>query len=109
MNAWVDIDGTGTVAISDSHNVSSITDHGTGRYLVNFTNALSNSNYTVSVGNDVLKYSATDGSGNQYGSLNAWSNRATTSVRVAAIHGNAADDNIDIADRDSVTVSIIGD
>jgi hypothetical protein len=45
--AWVNFDGTGTVAIRDSFNVSSITDNGTGNYTVNFTTALPNSNYSV--------------------------------------------------------------
>jgi hypothetical protein len=47
--AWVNFNGTGTVAIRASYNVSSITDNGTGRYTVNFTNALANANYGASV------------------------------------------------------------
>jgi hypothetical protein len=43
--AWVNFNGTGTVAIRDSFNVSSITDHGTGQYSVNFTTAMPNANY----------------------------------------------------------------
>ena len=48
--AWVNFDGTGTVAIRDSHNVSSITDLGLGRYQVNFSSAMANANYSVVVG-----------------------------------------------------------
>jgi len=47
--AWVNFNGTGTVAIRDSFNVSSITDNGTGRYTVNFTTAMPNVNYGASV------------------------------------------------------------
>jgi hypothetical protein len=47
--AWVNFNGTGTVAIRDSFNVSSITDNGTGNYTVNFTTAMSNANYAFSV------------------------------------------------------------
>jgi hypothetical protein len=47
--AWVNINGTGTVAIRDSHNVSSVTDSGTGNYLVNFSNDMGNANYSVSL------------------------------------------------------------
>jgi len=47
--AWVAFNGTGTVAIRDSYNVSSITDLGTGSYTVNFTNALPNANYCTNV------------------------------------------------------------
>jgi len=46
--AWVNFNGTGTVAIRDSHNVSSITDNGTGTYTVNFTNNFANNDYCVS-------------------------------------------------------------
>ncbi len=41
----VNFNGTGTVLIRDSFNASSITDHGTGDYTTNFTNAQSNVNY----------------------------------------------------------------
>jgi len=43
--AWVNFNGTGTVAIRASGNVSSITDNGTGSYTVNFTTAISDGNY----------------------------------------------------------------
>jgi hypothetical protein len=45
--AWVNFNGTGTVAIRASGNVSSITDNGTGDYTVNFTTALPDTNYAV--------------------------------------------------------------
>jgi len=44
--AWVNFNGTGTVAIRASYNVSSITDNNTGDYTVNFTNAMPDANYT---------------------------------------------------------------
>jgi hypothetical protein len=47
--AWVNFNGTGTVAIRSSYNVSSITDNGTGDYTVNFATALSDANYATSV------------------------------------------------------------
>ena len=45
--AWVNFNGTGTVAITESGNVSSITDNGTGDYTVNFTNAMEDANYSL--------------------------------------------------------------
>jgi hypothetical protein len=48
--AWVNFNGTGTVAIRASFNVSSITDNGTGNYTVNFTNAMPDANYAVAFG-----------------------------------------------------------
>jgi len=46
--AWVNFNGTGTVAIRASGNVTSITDNGTGDYTVNFTTAMPDANYSVS-------------------------------------------------------------
>lgn len=43
--AWVNFNGTGTVAIRASFNVGSITDIAVGRYEVNFTNAFEDTNY----------------------------------------------------------------
>lgn len=47
--AWVNFDGTGTVSIRASGNVSSITDGGTGIYTVNFTTAMPDINYCIQV------------------------------------------------------------
>jgi hypothetical protein len=46
--AWVNFNGTGTVAIRASGNVSSITDGGTGIYTVNFSTAMPDANYSWS-------------------------------------------------------------
>jgi hypothetical protein len=46
--AWVNFNGTGTVAIRASGNVSSITDNGTGDYTVNFATAMPDANYQYS-------------------------------------------------------------
>jgi hypothetical protein len=43
--AWVNFNGTGTVAIRASGNVSSITDNGVGLYTVNLTTAMPDINY----------------------------------------------------------------
>jgi hypothetical protein len=45
--AWVNFNGTGTVAIRASGNVTSITDNGTGDYTINFTTAMPNVNYSA--------------------------------------------------------------
>jgi hypothetical protein len=47
--AWVNFNGTGTPAIRASGNVSSITDDGTGQYRVNFTNAMPDVNYSLTM------------------------------------------------------------
>jgi len=45
--AWVNFNGTGTVAIRGAGNVSSITDNGTGDYTINFTVAMVDANYAA--------------------------------------------------------------
>ena len=45
--AWVNFNGTGTVAIRASGNVTSITDNGSGDYTVNFTTAMPDANYST--------------------------------------------------------------
>jgi len=47
IKAWVSFDGTGTVSIRESFNVSSITDNGTGLYTINFSTALTDTNYAL--------------------------------------------------------------
>lgn len=62
--AWVNFNGTGTVAIRDSYNVSSITDYGAGEYKVNFTTPMANANYAVggsaaeadAAGNEIIMF-----------------------------------------------------
>jgi hypothetical protein len=49
--AWVNFNGTGTVAIRDDFNVSSITDNGTADYSINYSSNLANSNYAFTVSN----------------------------------------------------------
>ena len=57
--AWVNFNGTGTVAIRASGNVSSITDNATGKYTVNFTTAMTDTNYCVNgttIGSTIASY-----------------------------------------------------
>ena len=56
--AWVNFDGTGTIAARDSLNVSSLTDNGTGDYLISYTNNMQSDDYAFS--------GAAAGSGNFY-------------------------------------------
>jgi len=52
--AWVNFNGTGTVAIREDGNVTSITDNGTGDYTVNFTTAMPDTNYCVVASGEVV-------------------------------------------------------
>lgn len=51
--AWVNFNGTGTVAIRAQLNVSSITDNGVGNYTVNFTTAMPDADYTFVTSNRI--------------------------------------------------------
>lgn len=62
--AWVNFNGTGTVAIRSSGNVSSITDNGTGAYTVNFTTAMPDTNYSSVMSG--IQSTGTAGTGAQY-------------------------------------------
>ena len=82
--AWVNFNGTGTVAIRASGNVSSITDNGTGDYTVNFTTAMPDANYSVQV--SAPMYTTSNGSvtAKVYGSGSVGSAglQSTTQIRV---------------------------
>jgi hypothetical protein len=55
--AWVNFNGTGTVAIRASFNVSSITDNGVANFTMNFTTAMPDANYAaVGSGRELLKW-----------------------------------------------------
>lgn len=82
VKAWLNFNGTGTVAIRDSYNVSSVTDNSTGNYSVNLTTALSNANYAIN-------YNVNDTSGGPVvvaGQNNITAN-STTSFRFASLNG----------------------
>lgn len=73
--AWVNFNGTGTVAIRASGNVSSITDNGTGDYTVNFTTAMPDANYSA-----LCSCQALD-SNSYFTNISELSAPSTTSVR----------------------------
>lgn len=97
--AWVNFNGTGTVAIRASSNVSSITDNGVGDYTINFTNAMADTNYSVvtTIGRQDVNFKA--------GTLGTASGRtgyATGSFRGQVCLGN----NAAAADADDISVVI---
>ena len=57
--AWCNFNGTGTVAIRASGNVSSITDRGTGEYTVNFTTAMPDANYCAVLAHENIDFGGT--------------------------------------------------
>jgi hypothetical protein len=73
--AWVNFNGTGTVAIRASGNVSSITDNGAGDYTVNFTTAMPDANYSAVATGDVA-----NGTGGLVVAINSSAAAPTTSA-----------------------------
>ena len=62
--AWVNFNGTGTIATRASYNVSSLTDVATGTYRVNFTTAMTDANYCNVAS---VNYDATTATGSSIG------------------------------------------
>jgi hypothetical protein len=94
--AWVNFNGTGTVAIRGSGNVSSITDLGTGYYQVNITTALPDANYATQVTASSQTAYVNDGSG--AGCVNGNFTPTTSAVRVMTFLGmnSAGADNASV-------------
>jgi hypothetical protein len=92
---WVNLDGTGTFAISDSFNCASVTDDGTGDYDPFFTNNMSNTEYSVACG-------CPSGSGD-HSVINA-STLATNKYRIVVSDGGSS-----LEDQDPAMTQISGD
>jgi hypothetical protein len=92
--AWVNFNGTGTVAILASGNVSSITDNAAGSYTINFTTAMPDTNYSVS---GAVIYVSGSNTSLQESTIA----RTASAVSVATVINNGG-----FADRSSVSVAI---
>jgi len=100
--AWVNFNGTGTVAIADNLNVSSLTDNGTGDYTMSFSTNMGNAVYAVAshtggAGQNVVTNRGSSGTGYTY--------QTTSSNRVG--NRNTSDQNWN--DFDLITVVFFGD
>jgi len=93
--AWVNFNGTGTVAIRASGNVSSITDNGTGDYTVNFTNAMPDADFAAVAG------AGNDNTNTTYFNQMFRATPTASSVRFATTDGASTS-----ADRSRITVAI---
>ena len=109
--AWVNFNGSGTVAIRDDFNVSSITDGGTGLYTVNFTNSLPNANYAWvgQIGysgdntNSLLNVEALAGTSNTYSSTTT-----TSLLKVETVYTDASTNRTRFDGR-YIAISVFGD
>ena len=110
--AWINFNGTGTIATRDSFNVSGITDNGTGIFTVTISNDFANVNYSATIGNcgydggqdtrfQNLLYGGASGVGGH-----DWSNYVTGSFQV--MNKNVANDST-YTDPSLVTINVHGD
>jgi hypothetical protein len=87
--AWVNFNGTGTIAARDSFNVASLTDNGTGDYSCNFSSAMGNANYAPTFG--------FDGTGvAEMRCLESSTSRRNTTALVGILTNNSGGDVVDI-------------
>ena len=97
VKAWINLNGTGTIATRDSFNSASITDNGTGEYIDTFTNPMVNTTYSVS------GESGTLGANNENMFVCNFG-RSTTGSR-----GSNMSDGGAAADRDLYCIMVAGD
>jgi len=97
--AWVNFNGTGTVAIRGQYNVSSITDNNTGDYTVNFTTAMPDANYAFCT--SAIRGTA-GGNGNSVPGRNA----VGTSITTSAFKVETVDSGFSNVDSESISVAI---
>lgn len=90
--AWVNFNGTGTVAIRASGNVSSITDNGVGDYTVNFTTAMADANYNTIVTTCNRSGEAAFGIGGLYGQTTG----TVSGQRVATFNTSGREDFLSV-------------
>ena len=96
--AWVNFNGTGTVAIRDDFNVSSISDNGTGDYTVNFSNSFSNANYCSPVSNGTT-------TGGRYGIIADSDSKGTDNARFFSFQTSSGSS----LDAEEVSIAFFGD
>ena len=94
--AWVNFNGTGTVSVRDSENVSSLIDGATGFYTLNLSNAFAAADYpaTTSITN---------------ASVGAYSNLSDVGPTTTAFSVYSLDSNSVLVDIATITASAHGD
>jgi hypothetical protein len=102
--AWVNFNGTGTVAIRASGNVTSITDNGTGDYTINFTTAMPDVNFSVAGSAGIDEILSGD-SGRLFSEF-GMASRTTSACRVCTAYVFQGIDTTVAADSSVVSVAI---
>jgi hypothetical protein len=95
---WINFDGQSTIATRDSHNVSGISDDGTGTYTTSYTSNMASVNYSASGSHNRAGLSSTT-----FTNDSTW---AATTGGIASVTANSSNAAIDC---DAILVSILGD
>ena len=100
--AWVNFNGTGTVAIRASGNVSSITDNSVGNYTVNFTTAMVDADYCFQ-GSSI---NVSTGTASFVVQAHTIAGVTTSSVRIINSYGTSASTGVGARDTEILNVAI---
>lgn len=98
--AWINYNAT-TASIRDSYNIGSITDNGTGQHTINYSTAMSDANYSITV------FAHDDQTGSEWWRLAVSQDGASQlagSFKVETIHPTAND----VRDSDTVCAQVFG-
>lgn len=101
--AWVNFNGTGTIAPRDSFNLSSLADNGIGTYTLNLTSALGNANYS---GGGYVAGST--GYGVLF-SIEGTYVRTTTAFQIASVYSTNNAGGTSVGDYPGISVTLHGD
>ena len=101
--AWVNFNGTGTIAIRDSFNVTSLTDHASGICTVNLSVTMADTNYAVIGGVS----GTTSGYGYTVWEYDSGSAKTTTAVKLGVAYTNSATESLYAAS--IICVTLFGD
>ena len=97
--AWVNFNGTGTIAILSSLNTASLTDRGTGEYTANYSSNMSDAN--------AVKFFSADGdNSSNYARIGTMQGPATSSSAKVNCH---LSNSTTLADMARVNLSVTGD
>lgn len=106
VKGWVKFNGTGTVTINGSYNVTSITDNGVGNYTVNFTTAFSDANYSACIS---WSHEVAGAGQHGVGFLSAIGSAGTYTSSALQVAMFSAETSLDRSDKSIVCVHVFGD
>ena len=103
--AWINLNGEGTIALRDSHNVSSVTDNGTGDYSVNFGVTAASADYSVAA--------LCDGGGSERGAnfvaYDQYATLTTSLFKLRTGYSSSGSADAGAEDQSHITAIVFGD